>query len=413
MARVLISAGHTIMDPGAIFKDMREADLTRKIAPKVIPFLEDAGIEVQGVPLDLPLWQRLEWINNTGYTEEDGDILIEIHVNDSDGSKRGIEAWYKGKGGNPSQKLAKAVIDSMVKDGYESQGIKSEFEHELGSLTFLNRPKPTALLLETLYMDNPEDSKLLKDDSELENLAKSVAKGILAFLGKDLNGDDLAESDKPKYDDLKEYSVSKDKATDSDNDDDGFFSGLGGLFGSSKNDDKPVTSPTPAPKPQPQPTAKPNFGGMPKPPGVAGFGTNSGASNGGGNMMMDRQQRREMIETTYVKILGRKPSQSDLNFFLNQGINEADLLKKMMESQEHADIVKAKQSHEELKEDYKKIEDKVKRMEATIRDQKEMMDQLNRSVMHKNSPASTVCLAKYTLRRAGRRETQSNLKPRF
>ena len=55
MPRALISAGHTVMDPGQIFGDLREADLTRKIAPKVIPHLQAAGVEVQGVPLDLSL----------------------------------------------------------------------------------------------------------------------------------------------------------------------------------------------------------------------------------------------------------------------------------------------------------------------------------------------------------------------
>lgn len=288
MGRVLISAGHTMMDPGAIFRDLREADLTRAIAPKIIPYIEKAGLEVKGVPLDLPLLQRIQWINNTGYTEEAGDVCVEIHIND--GGNRGIEAWYRGEGGNGSHKLAKVTVDTITDiTGYKSQGIKSELDHELGSLTFLNRTNTASILLETLYMDNDEDIAILKNEDKLEELAKAVATGILKYMGKDADGKDLPESEKPKLEDVKAQARSKTNIPVKP----------GAFMGN-------------VPARMPMPTQL--GGNFPQSPAMQAFSGRPANTN----FMADREQRKDMIEKTYMKLLGRKPSQSDLNYFLNK-----------------------------------------------------------------------------------------------
>ncbi|MBL8015164.1 MAG: N-acetylmuramoyl-L-alanine amidase [Candidatus Doudnabacteria bacterium] len=394
MPRALISAGHTVMDPGQIFGDLREADLTRKIAPKVIPHLQAAGVEVQGVPLDLPLLQRVEWINNTGYTKEANDVLVEIHVND--GGKRGIEAWFEGEGGNNSQKLAKVVVDTVCGEtGYQNQGIHAEHEHELRSLTFLNRSKPAALLLELLYIDNPEDIAILKEDAKLEELAKAVAKGILKYFGKDLQGKDLPEDQKPKYDDLKPVprpapapGTGLDGFGMDDLDDDIFADGLS----------MPGMPPIPAPATKPSLPTPP---AVPAPGSTAGFSTPGiGAGGfsppmstpgafgapkpGGNNFMMDREQRREMIKKNYVKILGREPSQSDMNYFLNQGTSEQDLVQKMIDSQEHQDLVKAKKEAEEMKKKVGELEAELTKVKAEAKDNSAITQNLQNLLAHKN-----------------------------
>jgi len=348
------------MDPGAIFRDLREADLTRAIAPKIIPHLEKAGVEVQGVPLDLPLLQRIQWINNTGYTDAAGDICVEIHIND--GGNRGIEAWYRGHGGNNSHKLAKTVVnDVTATTGYKSQGIKSEHEHELGSLTFLNRTNTASILLETLYMDNEEDIAILTDQAKLEELAKSIAKGILKYMGKDLDGKDLPADQLPDYSDIKVVSNEQPATTSTLP----TIQNMGNLPTPRASTPIPTTnSASTAPNPQPG---------------------NAFSSKPNTNFMADREQRREMIEKTYVKILGRKPNQSDLNYFLNVGIAELDLVKKMVDSQEHLDLVKAKQELAELKENQSKQALHIQKLEAAINDQKTMLINLNHLLQHKNN----------------------------
>lgn len=372
------------MDPGQIFGDLRETDVARKIALKVIPHLQKANIEVQGVPLDLPLLQRLDWINNTGYDDATGDILIEIHIND--GGKRGIEAWFEGEGENNSQKLAKTVVETVCAEtGYANQGIHAEHEHELRSLTFLNRSKPAALLLETLYIDNPEDIAILKDEAKLEALAKSIASGIAKYLGKDLEGKELPAEKQPKYDDLKK--VPRPAAPTLPD------FGLDGLDGTDDLDDlfpmggipKPPTPPAlPVQRPSspsvslsPGGTSLPGFSGLP--------GGLANPSRPGGNSMLDREQRKEMIKKNYLKILGREPSQSDMNYFLNQGTGEPELIQKMVDSQEHLDLVKAKKDLAETSKKLESAEAELAKLRAAERDSKEIATNLQALLAHKNA----------------------------
>lgn len=363
MARVLISAGHTVMDPGQIFQDLREADLTRKIAPKIIPYLEKAGVEVKGVPLDLQLFNRIEWINNTGFTDEAGDILIEVHIND--GNKRGVEAWFRGEGDNNSQKLAHVLADTIsTLMNVPNQGAKSEFQHEHGQLIFLSRTKPTAVLLETLYLDNPDDIALLKDETKLEELAKSIASGILKYLGKDIEGKELSVDQKPNYDDLKPFIRPKKPALadldlgnfDDDKDDLGFGTDFPTL---------PVKSPATSSHMPSMPT----------------LGTGKSGNN---SLMMDREERRKMIERNYIKVLGRAPNQSDINYFLNSGITEAELIQKMIDSQEHLDLLKAKKELEELKKSQTEMENMSTKLNVQVAEQAKLVESLNTLIHHKN-----------------------------
>jgi N-acetylmuramoyl-L-alanine amidase len=408
MARIFISAGHTMMDPGAIFQDLREGDLTRKIAPLVIPYLQAAGQEVVAVPLDLPLWQRLDWIANEGGAEENGDLLIEVHINDSDGTKRGIEVWYKGTGVNESQKLAHAVSAVINKRcGYQIQGVRSEKEHELGQLTFLSRAKPTPILLEALYLDNAEDIVELKDDTKLQKLAEAIAAGILAYRGVDLAGQPLAEAEKIDFSGLQAYQAPAGAGEfdmfggmdDLDGMDDLGDLGLGDfndpVMGANLGTPNPMAafspvapmpsglpSTTPTMPPSPVPAAVPGFPAMPK-PAMPNFGGMPGG-NTSANMMMDRKQREEMVDELYVKFLGRKPTQQDLNHFVNQGVNRQTLMEKIADSQEHQDLIKAKRELEEVKNKLSDLEMNHKRLTHKVQDQDQLMGQLNQSIAYKN-----------------------------
>ncbi len=169
MPRLLISAAHTLESPGVVVENLKEADLTRSILKKIVTHLDSTEVEYKAVPLDLPLMQRINWINSQEYSEEKGDLFVEIHIND--GGKRGFEFWYSGSAGsdNNSQKLAEYLIENLSKKtGYESQGAKSEHDHEIGSLLILNQTHPIAAALELLYIDNEEDQKILRDESKLD-----------------------------------------------------------------------------------------------------------------------------------------------------------------------------------------------------------------------------------------------------
>lgn len=391
MPRVLISAGHTMMDPGAIFGDLREADLTRKIAPMVMEALGQTGLEVKPVPLDLPLPDRIQWINDTGYTAQNGDILVEMHVNDADGSKRGLEIWYEGDGNNESEKLGACIADAVVtRHGFNNQGVRSEQDHDLGSLRFLNGTLPHAVIVEILYIDNDEDIAILKNENRLREIARSVAAGIAAYAGKTLTGAALSETEKPKLEELvTKYST---KPTGKKKP---LFGGFGmNPFGSNFDLDDDFDADADL-NPFAQ-SASDIADTTPKTEPIAASSTttttpaaslSAAAASGSGlgaSTFMDREKRKEMIEKTYEKVLGKKPEERDLNTYLNKGISESELMQKLIDSEEHALLIKAKNELDTIKQEQDGIQSKLTRLQTTLRDMQEMIAQLNRLLVHKN-----------------------------
>ncbi len=411
MARVLISAAHTMENPGEIYQDLREADLTRNILKKAIPYLEQHQLEFQAVPLDLPLLQRIEWINNTGYTEEAGDIFVEIHIND--GGKRGVEGWYKGAQDpeNQSQKLCEAIVGGICKyTKYEVQGAKSEYEHELQSLLILNQTNPIGTAVECLYIDNPEDIVILKDEAKLDELAKAIADAINDYVtGKPatLPAATVQPTTVDQVTDTTSIPAQAQSSTITSP-----LPSSDPISGSNTTAtpvtptspivpaSTPISAPAPIPviTPPPVPTITPPptpsfpppspFGGS----GFGGFGGNKpfGApsappSGGSKPLVMDREERKKMINDTYKKILGKEPNQSDLNYYLNLGTNEDELVKKLLESPEHEKMVKDAEEAAKLRTDFQKIESELTQAKAGNSDLKKMFETTQELLKHKNN----------------------------
>lgn len=335
MPRLLISAAHTLENPGEIFGGLREADLTRNILKKTLPYLEKHNIEFQAVPLDLQLLKRIDWIRSTGYSKEQGDIFVEIHVND--GGKRGIEGWFDGNAtpDNNSQKLADTVVKGICqKTGYPNQGVKSEYEHELGSLIILNQSNVYATAIECLYIDNQEDIEILKSETKLDQLAKAIADSI----------NDYIKTVAP--------TVTFKKANESSSQSGVLASNQGSAF------QNPTTS-----------TLTP---------------LNTNPVSAGKPLLMDREERKEMIKKIFLKILGKEPNQNDLNYHLNTGVAEQDLIKKLIDGEEHAKLIKDALEHKELSDKVSKLSSELEQWKTNIEDTKAMQETMNRLLEHKN-----------------------------
>lgn len=349
MPRLLISAAHTLENPGEVYGDLREADITRNILKKTIPYLEARKIEFQAVPLDLQLLKRIDWIRDTGYSREQGDIFLEIHVND--GGKRGIEGWFEGSASpdNNSQKFAESIVNSICKStGYQSQGVKSEYEHDLGSLIILNQSNVIATAVECLYIDNPEDIAIIRDDSKLDALAKAIADAVHEYVTN------VAPTLK-----LTQNSQTQNL----------------------------LTKPTPFQSPLPSnPASTFNRSNQFTPP-LSPF--NNSAPTFGNTaqnrpVLMDREERKEMIKKIFQKVLGREPSQNDLNYHLNTGIAEVELMKKLVDGEDHQKIVKEATQFKELNDKVAKLVAEIEQLKANNVDSKVMNDSMNRLLEHKN-----------------------------
>ncbi len=442
MPRVLVSSGHTTKDPGTIVNGVREVDLNRTIAREVTTLLRKNNILTVAVPPDLDLVKRIEWINQMGYDVSKGDIVIEVHIND--GGKQGVEGWYKAND-EKSRNLTTKLVNNISKQvNWPSQGVRSEYEHPMGSLAFLHNTNPISSLLECGYMDNPNDLKILTSQDGIIKIAQGIVDGILEFFNikqntaqintatttnkitlnnqigsnvnqvnaqvqKDYTQKQIDQTNKsqantvqPKSNlnsnvqNTKQFATTSSAQTQTNvlntsntvikpsaptntwqntststnmSSQNSLTNFNSTISGSNSNGFGPTAN-----------TSNNTFNTFQN----AGFNSNSTTAFGSNNKFMTREERKEMIKKNYVKILGREPTQSDLNYFLNISIKEDDLIKRMVDSQEHADLVKARQEVIKIKEKFGKQKDELLRLRVKVSDQEGIIKNLNALLMQKN-----------------------------
>jgi N-acetylmuramoyl-L-alanine amidase len=210
---VVLDAGHGGVDPGAIgVGGVREKDVTLKLARALAPMLESRGFRVVLTRKDD---RKLGLEERTAIAEAArGDLFLSIHANAAPRrSVRGVETYYldqnherhsltvaaRENGIEPSQvnplqrtlaqlrvsevslhsqRLAETVQEQIV------HGMPSRFRpvQDLGAkkgpfyVLFLS--SMPAVLVETGFLTNRAEAKLLRNDSYLTSLAEQIAKGL-------------------------------------------------------------------------------------------------------------------------------------------------------------------------------------------------------------------------------------------
>ena len=88
--------------------------------------------------------------------------------------------------------------------------------------------------------------------------------------------------------------------------------------------------------------------------------------------------KSDIIKKIYKDVLGRDPDSDALMYYISQPvIDENAIIKQMIESSEHADILKAARSIDMYKEEQKKLDQKILTFSATITEKDEMIKDLN------------------------------------
>lgn len=170
--RVVIDAGHGgTRDPGAVFYGRQEKDDNLKLALAVGDILERNGVEVVYTRVsdvyDTP-FEKAQMGNNA-----EADFFVSLH--------RNATALPKGASGIMSlvfsnegvlKELAESINKELVKTGFADLGI-----FERPGLVVLRKTEMPAVLVETGFIDNPEDNK--RYDAQFPEIAQAIADGIL------------------------------------------------------------------------------------------------------------------------------------------------------------------------------------------------------------------------------------------
>jgi len=175
---VVLDPGHGGNDPGAVGTTLgtQEKDIVLQISLKIGNILTKNGVDViytRTIDKTQSLQEKCDASNNAK-----PDYFVSIHANAySAPTVSGIETFYYA-GSVAGQKLAQAVQTELIKaTGRFNRGIKT------AGYYVLNNTDATAILVETSFLTNPTEEKLLVTDAYQNKLALAISTGILKSLG--------------------------------------------------------------------------------------------------------------------------------------------------------------------------------------------------------------------------------------
>lgn len=168
--KIFINPGHGGGDPGACGNNLKERDVVLRIGKRVEKYLRDVNYDVKLYQFD-GLGEICDASNYWG-----SDLFVSIHCNSFNGSAHGTETFYF-YGSTSGEKLAtcihKQLVDSLP---LVNRGVKQ------AGFQVLAGTKCPAALVETAFIDNVDDAKLLVDKED--EFARAIARGITDFTAK-------------------------------------------------------------------------------------------------------------------------------------------------------------------------------------------------------------------------------------
>jgi N-acetylmuramoyl-L-alanine amidase len=200
---VALDPGHSRVDVGASGGGLREYQLTLDLAQRVRARLEQAHLSVRLTRQDdLPL-SNYTVPGSTPQIQAEQEariaaagpsrIYVSLHFNGGPANLRGTETYY-----NPDRAPEAASADGLLaallqhhvvaaladEIGYTAvdRGTRSDLlaGKPYGHFFGLRGPTPSALV-ENLFLSNPDDAAVLRDDATLDALADGCAQGVLEY----------------------------------------------------------------------------------------------------------------------------------------------------------------------------------------------------------------------------------------
>jgi len=183
VARLFLDAGHGGRDSGAKVPALEEKMLSLEIARYAEGFLQKMGYQVAMSRTDdtfVPLLERVSKAQKWG-----ANAFISIHFNSAKSKMaRGPEAFYYyspkfPKRAERSKQLASSIVEHLSSAlSTPSRGAKR------GNFCVIRETTMPAVLVETAFLTNPHEARLLLPTSSKRQIAMAIAKGVDEFLQK-------------------------------------------------------------------------------------------------------------------------------------------------------------------------------------------------------------------------------------
>lgn len=178
MTKIVIDPGHGGTDPGAVANGLREKDINLYVGLGVAYRLES---EYEGVQVlrtrtgdeAVPLRERVDKANAFN-----ADFFLSIHVNAGGGA--GFESYRHPNAGERTRELQYTIHDAIMQ--FYKQSGRPDRGKKTANFFVLRETSMPAVLLENLFIDNPQEADLLRtvafQNELIDAITSAVAKAL-------------------------------------------------------------------------------------------------------------------------------------------------------------------------------------------------------------------------------------------
>jgi len=181
--KLVVDAGHGGQDAGTVASDgTKEKDVALLIAKKIKSLSSEYGVDVIMTRTDdvfMTPREKADFSNN-----QKADAFVSIHVNAAVNAqlmKSGMEVVISKNNDNQqldkSKILGSALIQNLNKNFTTTQTL---LQHKVG-IWVLQATTVPAALIECGYLTNSKDLNLLKNNAQIELMAKKILEGVVAY----------------------------------------------------------------------------------------------------------------------------------------------------------------------------------------------------------------------------------------
>lgn len=185
---VVIDPGHGGKDSGALNKvnpSIKEKDYTLDTSLAATEYLRKNNINVVLTrETDLQSNQQLSLSERSSLSNSiNPELLVSVHFNSYNTTARGIEAYYKYKdrNGGTSKTLASNVLNSILEEfNLPNRGIKTRVSRDgvTDYYHMIREVNAPSIIIESSFIDNEEDQKLVNTLDKRKKLGVQIGKGI-------------------------------------------------------------------------------------------------------------------------------------------------------------------------------------------------------------------------------------------
>lgn len=182
MKTVVIDPGHGGIDPGAVGHGLKESDIALDISLRAADILAKRDDIMSLVTHEGKLDPRrhFELEDRCAYANrQKADVFVSVHCNAFGRASAHGHETYHFPGSVHGSRLARALNNAIKDDISEilPRGVK-----QARFLVLRDTAMPAALV-ETGFISNGEDAKLLGNEAFRQRYAEAIATGILNFFG--------------------------------------------------------------------------------------------------------------------------------------------------------------------------------------------------------------------------------------